>query len=165
MPFSRDRQPHRVVVDTCCAINGVRDPDSPSGAVISLATGPEKMVIPYANAPLRREIGHYLNAVGSDCPSEVSRLLSVFRRHTRPVPRPRNLEALGLYQSLVGGCIPDLEVLASSIVAGRIPAITCDNRHLLSNAQKIYEAIGIEICTPDEWLATFAPALLDLCCL
>lgn len=161
MPFSRDRQPHRVVVDTCCVINGARDPDSDSGIIVALAIGGNHPLVAYANAPLRREISHHLSLVGPTCDPEFSRILSTFRSWLRPVARPRSLKLLGLKDSLVGGCTPDLEPIASSIIAGgKPPIVTCDFRHLRGNADEILQETGVEVLTPDEWLKIFAPALL-----
>lgn len=159
MPSSRDRQPHRVVVDTCCVIKGALDPDSTSGIIVSLATD-QRLLIPYANAPLRQEIRHYLHVVGPKCGPDVSRVISTFSSRLQRVARPRNL---GLDAVLVGGCVPDLEVIASSISAGNIPVITRDGHHLLSNARKILELTGIVVSHPQEWLEIFAPGLLNIC--
>lgn len=161
MPFSRDRQLGKVVIDTCCVINGASDPDSDSGTIISLVIGGNQLLVPCANAPLKREISHYLSVVGPTCDPDFSRILSTFRSRLRPVARPRSLKVLGLDKSLVHGCAPDLEPIASSIIAGgNPPIVTCDLRHLRGNADRILQETGIKVLTPDEWLETFAPALL-----
>lgn len=145
------------VFDTCCAITAAFAPYSDSGAAIALAL--EDRVSALANLDLRDELDNFLGSKRVRNHAAASGILTAYRKKIRIVPQYAGEE---IDPALVGYDCSDIAVLETALTARCKLVLTRDGRHLLGNADRIFEKTGISVIHPSQLFEILAPALLSL---